>query len=233
MKKRDNRAEISELAASEDGVFTSGQAARFGIPRYALSQSAKAGYIERVGHGAYRLTSAMDDGLDSLRAVYKLTSPEAFTYERRGAGFDGVAACGATAAYVLDVGDLRPTPWEIATPTRFNSRREEVHFRTERLAMDDVMWVRGIPVTRPERTISDLVAADLDLSLVSDVFLDSLRSYGSGPFDISKLVSLLGAKSYQRLCAASGLEHGGPLELVRLDELGHVALRRVGASASV
>ena len=64
MKKRDNRAEISELAASEDGVFTSGQAARFGIPRYALSQSAKAGYIERVGHGAYRLTSAMDDGLE-------------------------------------------------------------------------------------------------------------------------------------------------------------------------
>lgn len=233
MKKRDNRAEISELAASEDGVFTSGQAARFGIPRYALSQSTKAGYIDRMGHGAYRLAATMDDGLDSLRAVYKLTSPESFTYERRGSGFDGVAACGATAAYVLDVGNLRPTPWEIATPTRFNSRREGVRFRTERLTIDDVMWARGIPVTKPERTISDLVAADVDFSLVSDVFLDSVRSYGSGPFDISRLESLLGSKLYQRLCVASGLEPGGLLELVRLDELGHVAIRKVGTSASV
>ena len=227
MKRKDNKAGISELAASEDGVFTSGQAARFGIPRYALSQSAKAGHIERIEHGAYRLNARMDDGLDHLRAVYKLTSPEAFTYERMGAGFDGVVACGATAAYVLDVGDLRPTPWEIATPTRFNSRRKGVRFHKKRLTIDDVMWVRGIPVTRPEKTIFDLVEADYDLSLISDVFADSVRKYGSGPFDIFRLEALLCPARFRNLCQASGLEGGGPLELMRLDELGHVAIRKV------
>ena len=233
MKQRDNKSDISELAASEDGVFTSGQAARFGIPRYALSQSAKAGYIERLGHGAYRLNATIDDGLDALRAAYKLTSPQDFTYERMGEGFDGVAACGATAAYVLEVGDLRPTPWEIATPARFNSRRKGVRFRTKRLTIDDVMWERGIPVTRPERTIRDLVEDDLDLSLVSDVFLDSVRKYGSSRFDISRLEASLGHVRFRELCQASGLEDGGPLELLRLDELGHVAIRKVGTVDSI
>lgn len=233
MVRRDNKTEISELAASEDGVFTSGQAARFGIPRYALSQSSKTGYIERIEHGAYRLSARMDDGLDHLRAVYKLTSPKAFTYERMGAGFDGVAACSATAAYVLDVGDLRPTPWEIAIPARFNSRRKGVRFRKERLTIDDVMWERGIPVTRPERMIGDLVGDNIDLSLVSAVFLDAVRKYGSGPFDIFRLEALLGTERFRDLCLASGLEAGGPLELLRLDELGHVAIRKVGTIASI
>ena len=147
--------------------------------------------------------------------------------------FDGVAAYGATAAYVLEVGDLRPMPWEIATPTRFNSRREDVRYRKDRLTIDDVMWERGIPVTRPERTISDLVEDNLDLSLVSDVFLDSVRRYGSSRFDISRLEALLGPVWFRELCQASGLEAGGPLELLRLDELGHIAIRKAGTVDSI
>ena len=82
MKMRSNRAGIEDLAISEGGVFTTAQAARLGIPRDALSYAARSGRIERVAQGAYRLASVADDGLDELRAIWKLTAPPAFSHER-------------------------------------------------------------------------------------------------------------------------------------------------------
>lgn len=58
---------------------------------------------------------------------------------------------------------------------------------------------------RPERAICDLVETDYDLSLVSDVFVDAVRKYGSGPFDISRLKPALGSERFRMLCKASGL----------------------------
>ena len=53
MSNASNKDLIDELASSQAGVFTSKQAAAFGIPRYAISYAAKAGRIERICHGAY------------------------------------------------------------------------------------------------------------------------------------------------------------------------------------
>lgn len=57
MKYANNIAAIDELSASE-GVFTTAQAQRLGISRNALSHAYKVGRLERVAHGAYRLSGA-------------------------------------------------------------------------------------------------------------------------------------------------------------------------------
>lgn len=223
-----NVGAIAELAASEDGVFTSGQALRAGIPRYALSYAARVGRIERLRHGAYRLTATIGSDLDDLRAVYKLTAPSVFTYERLARDFDGVAVCGASAAYVLGVGDLQPVPWEVAVPQRFNSRLKGVRFRVKTVEPRDVTWLDGVCVTRVERTVADFALGGEEESLVADVLVDVMRRYGATDFDMRRLRELIGDTRVEQLLTAAGVYTGGSREVIEIDSLGHVALKERG-----
>lgn len=227
MFRKDNIGAIEELAITEGGIFTSAQAARMGIPRYALSQAAAAGRIDRIYHGAYRLSSSASSELDHLRAAYKLTVPHAFSHERMGA-FDGVAICGRTAAYLFNIGDMHPTPWQIGVPKRFNSRMEGVQFRMMQLVEDDVIWFEGLPVTRIEPTIKRLIEDHEEESLVADAFIDAVRRYGATTFDMDRLEHELGRKTTESLLTAAGIHDDGPYELLPIDALGHVALRERG-----
>lgn len=223
MGNKDNISAIAELAASEDGVFTAAQARRFGIPRYALAHAADVGKIERLAHGAYRLTSSLDDGLDDLRAAYKLTAPEKWSHERM-LSFDGFAIAGATAAYLLGIGDFHPDPYEIAAPRRFNSRMGNVRFPIERLSKGDVAWRSGVPVTRVEATLAALEKGDEEDSLVAEAFVDAVRKYGGTEMDVRLLRERLGENRYTDLLRAAGIAPFGSLELIETDAAGHVAL---------
>ena len=76
MKYANNIAAIDEFSASE-GVFTTAQAQRLGISRNALSHACKVGRLERVAHGAYRLSGAPSSETDELAAIWKLTASTA------------------------------------------------------------------------------------------------------------------------------------------------------------
>ena len=78
-----NIAAIEELASSEGGIFTSRQAARAGIPRYALSHAAKSGRIERLRHGAYRLSSLPSTAVDELKRLAAKDADDFVTFEFR------------------------------------------------------------------------------------------------------------------------------------------------------
>lgn len=223
MGRRNNISSIEELAASEDGVFTAAQARLFGIPRYALAYAEKVGKVERVAHGAYRLTASLDDGLDGLRAAYKLTVPEKWTHERM-RSFDGFAVSGVTAAHIHGIGDLHPDPYEIVTPRRFNSRMEGVRFTIKSLSESDIVWKSGVPVTRVEATIVSLVDNGEDTSLVADAFMEAVRKYGATDMDIRMLRAQLGAERYNELLCAAGIAPYGAIDLVETDNAGHVAL---------
>ena len=54
MNKNRHTSAIEELSASE-GVFTTAQAERLGIPRNAIAKACEAGRLVRVAHGAYRM----------------------------------------------------------------------------------------------------------------------------------------------------------------------------------
>lgn len=216
-------ADIVNLALSEGGVFTAAQAARLNIPSYALTYAVKAGAVERLRHGAYRLSSTLDDGLDDLRALYKLTSPSKWTHERI-ASFDGVAVSDETAAYIWGIGEFYASPYVFAVPKRFNSRGKDARYCVQKLGTDDVFWQSGIPITRIERTLSNLYEHHEDLSLLAHAFIDAVNTYGSTKFDMRLLARLMGGRGTTELLAASGLDGQGKQDLIELDDLGHVAI---------
>ncbi|WP_307742404.1 type IV toxin-antitoxin system AbiEi family antitoxin domain-containing protein [uncultured Mobiluncus sp.] len=163
-------AALNELSASE-GVFTTAQAARLGITRNALSQAVTSGRAERIVHGAYRLAGTRSDFTDELAAIWKLTDPAAFTHERMQIGaWDGITIGGSTAASLQSLGDFYLSPYRIYAPRRINSRLKPASIAIRRVDPDDVSWIKGLPVTRPERTLVDLCLDNEEWSLVEDSF---------------------------------------------------------------
>ncbi|QOQ38444.1 type IV toxin-antitoxin system AbiEi family antitoxin domain-containing protein [Trueperella pecoris] len=180
---------IAQLAESE-GVFTTAQAKRLGITRDALHDACESGRVVRVMRGAYRMIGSGSSYTDELAAIWKLTSPAKFTHERLVfADWDGIAIGGSTASALLEIGDFHLSPFRIYTPSRFNSRNPSASFAKRRVARHDVMFAHGVLVTRPERTVFDLVVDDEDLSLVAAVLEDAWLS--SNDFDFARLELLL------------------------------------------
>ena len=178
-------AALNELSASE-GVFTTAQAARLGITRNALSQAVTSGRAERIVHGAYRLAGSQGDFTDELAAIWKLTNPAAFTHERMQVGaWDGIAIGGSTAASLQNLGDFYLSPYRIYTPRRINSRMKSASFAIRRGDPADVSWIKGLPVTRPERTLVDLCLDNEEWSLVEDSF------NSEGNLDYDRLVKII------------------------------------------
>ena len=186
MKYANNIAAIDELSASE-GVFTTAQAQRLGISRNALSHACKVGRLERVAHGAYRLSGAPSSETDELAAIWKLTASTAFSWERQ-AKWDGVAVGGSTAAWLLGIGDFHLSPYRIYAPGRINSKIESARFGVRNVDEGDMAWMGGLPVTRAERTLADLCLDCEDPSLVEGAFRDAAAQ---GLIDSAKLGSLL------------------------------------------
>ncbi len=173
MTRMDHIAALNELSASE-GVFTTAQAARLGIPRKTLSQAVASGRAERIVHGAYRLSSTMGNLTDELAAIWKLTDPFAFTHERLSSkAMGGIIIGGATAACLLGIGDFHLSPYRIYSPKRINSRIKVASFATRAIDPSDVTIVEGLPVTRPERTLIDLCLDFEDPSLIEGAFRDA------------------------------------------------------------
>lgn len=190
MTKRNHISAILELAESE-GLFTTAQAARLDIPRDALHDACASGLLERVAHGAYRLMGSGSSETDELVALWKLTNPKLFAYERL-AKWDGICIGGSSAAYLNGMGDLRLSPYRIYSGKRINSRSPFAKFGVRHVNRRDVSFERGIPVTRPERTVFDLMLDREDPSLVADALRDAVSS--SDGFDFAKLEEMLAGK---------------------------------------
>lgn len=208
---------IARLSESE-GVFTTAQAERMGIPRDSLHDAVQSGRIERIMRGAYRMVGSGSSFADELAAIWKLTAPAKFTNERlRASEWDGIAIGGSTASALLEIGDLHLSPYRLYAPKRINTRNPLARFARREVARDEVTFMRGLPVTRPERTVFDLVVDDEDLSLVADVLGDAWRA--DRDFDFKRLAKLLRSRYkkekaeslYRGLLADSGLTDRGQL----------------------
>ena len=175
---------IAQLSESE-GVFTTAQAERMGIPRDALHDAVESGRLERIVRGAYRMVGSGSSLTDELAAVWKLTAPATFSHERmRVSDWDGIAVGGSTASALLGIGDLQLSPYRLYAPRRINTRNPSASFARRAVGRDEVTFESGLPVTRSERTVFDLVADDEDFSLVA-----ASRKYQD--FDYGKLRGLL------------------------------------------
>ena len=123
---------------------------------------------------------------DALAAIWKLTDPARFTWERQ-AEWDGVAVGGTTAASLQGIGDFFASPYRIYAPRRINSRLEAAAFAARAINAEDVSWEQGLPLTRPERTLIDLRLDSEDPSLIADAYRDA-RDIGLDYKRLGKLV---------------------------------------------
>lgn len=171
MKYFSNMTAISELSESE-GVFTTAQAARMDISRDALAHSCRVGRLERVCHGAYRMSGTQRRDTDELIALWKLTNPSLCAWKRK-RQWDGIAVSGTTAANLQQMGDFYLSPYRMTAPIRINTRNESLSFARREIAEQDIVWLDGLPVTKPERTLVDLCLDCEDPSLITDVYHDA------------------------------------------------------------
>jgi hypothetical protein len=125
---------------------------------------------------------------DEVTAVWKLTKPSLFFYERMSwERWDGIAVSGSSSASVFGIGDFYLSPYRLVAPRRMRSNASSVTFATRRVEREDVSFVEGFAVTRRERTIVDLVLDDEDPSLILDTLRDA-RSEGMDNDHLEKLV---------------------------------------------
>lgn len=207
MNKNDYRSLLNELSASE-GVFTTAQAERLGVPRNVVAKACEAGKLVRIAHGAYRMAGTPPSQFDDLMALWKLTDPAKMTHERMLVGaWDGVVAAGSTAASIQGIGDFYLSPYRILAPKRINSRNDEARFGVRAVPREEVLFIDGIPVTGIERTLIDLVLDGEDPSLVQDALADA-RAKGLDEEKLKRLAAETKASARARKALSVLFEKG-------------------------
>ena len=175
MKALDTLNILNDLSASQQGVFTAAQARNVGVERLTLSRLEAYNQIERIAHGVYHVCSVPSFREEDIWAAWLALYPEIPAWERLRDGSQGAASHG-TAAWLLELGELIPSPITFVLPVRKQTRRDDVRLVKAPLSSAEVMMVKGIPTTTPTRVVLDLLRDGEDLSLVASVFSDARKT---------------------------------------------------------
>lgn len=174
---RDSRAEaaqrLEEFAAVQHGYVTRAQANQARVSDMMLRRLVTGGWIDRAGHGVYRMRGAHDLPWAGVWAAWLSLDP-AHTAAERGEQPTEIVRGPTAASAVHAIGNLLPEPYEFWTARRRFIRRPDVELHVGRLPRDDVVLVQDLPVTTPVRTVADLVADHHDGGHVTDALRDAI-----------------------------------------------------------
>lgn len=237
MKARDALRVLAEVTESQWGMVTSAQARARGVSLMNLTRLTESGDLIRLTHGVYRDSGAPSDEYEQLRAAWLATDPTMLAYERLDEYPRSAVVAGESAAGLHGIGDLRAMASEFITPTRRQTQRSDVRYRTRTLPGEDVVIRRGLPVTSRERTIADLVEARQDLSIVAGVLRDAARQ---SRLDTDRLTALLaplagrnghntgdGKALFDELVQIAGIDLDSiATRIAAIPELGQLVVRR-------
>ena len=165
---------IAEVAQEQWGLITRRQALDLGISPATIARLIRDNSIlEQLDRGVYHLTGAPLPDHVQLRAAWLQLAPDLPIWERDAQ--QGVVSHRSAAA-LFQLGDLPADRHEFTLPTRRQSRRPYVrlHHRT----MYDHEWtkLKGIPLTRPARIVSDLLYDHEDPGAVGQIIADAIRN---------------------------------------------------------
>lgn len=166
-------SKLAQFAPDQWGLVTRRQAEGAGVSRATMTRLAGDGSVlERVGHGVYHLTGApVPDDLP-LRVAWLQLAPDVPAWRRTAA--EGVVSHRSAAA-LYGLGHLPADRHEFTVPVRQRSRRPDVRVHVRKLRSDEWINLRGLPVTRPSRIASDLLADGEEPSAVARLIADALR----------------------------------------------------------
>jgi predicted transcriptional regulator of viral defense system len=179
MPKLGTLRRVAELAEGQWGLLTRAQAEAAGLAWSTLSRlAADDAVLERLGRGVYRLRGVAADELTPLRAAWLQLAPTTPAWER---SIDQGVVSHRSAAAAYGAGELPADRHEFTLPARRQTRRRDVRLHRATLRTEEVIWVRGLPVTRPARIAADLLTEREDPEAIGRVVADALRTAYDDP----------------------------------------------------
>ncbi len=152
---------LFEVAATQEGHFTTAQAANVGYSPQLLAKYLASGRITRIRRGIYRLVHFPAGEHEELVGVWLWTERVGvFSHE--------------TALMLHGLSDVMPAKTHITLPSSWRSRRLRVppgvvlHFSGIEEA--DRAWSGSVPVTTTARTLTDCADARVAPEFVRDAF---------------------------------------------------------------
>lgn len=165
---------LANLAEDQWGLLTRRQAVAAGVSPATLQRlSADEGTLERTAHGVYHLAGAPMPDHVGLRSAWLALAPGTLAWERGPA--QGVVSH-RSAAELWELGDLAADRHEFTLPERRQTRQSGVRIHRSRLEDGEWIRLRGLLVTSPTRTATDLLADHEDPEAVAQVVADALRN---------------------------------------------------------
>lgn len=157
---------LYETAASQDGYFTTRQAAQAGYSRPLLARHLGGGRIIRVRRGVYRVVHFPPSDHEGLVVVW-LWSGQAGVFSHE------------TALTLHDLSDALPAKVHLTVPAAWNRRRLKVPagvvLHCSDTTDEERSWSGSVPVTSPRRTLVDCVTDRVQPDLVEQAHSQALK----------------------------------------------------------
>jgi len=167
---------VGEIAADQWGLFTTRQADAAGVNRTTLTRLVSAGLVDHVTRGVHLVVAAGTPNHLEEKSAWLRLAPSLRAWERNAADQDNGVLSHRTACVLHGLGDIPAPQVEITVPRRRTTRIPGIRLHRGDLACDDVTTTSdGLPVTTVERTIRDLLAAQVDGGHLGGVLNDALR----------------------------------------------------------
>ncbi|WP_017538055.1 type IV toxin-antitoxin system AbiEi family antitoxin domain-containing protein [Nocardiopsis halophila] len=173
MRREDAAKVLAEYATDQWGLVTAAQAKQAGVSGVTLLRLVEAEVVERVGRGVYLVLGAAPPQHLDVKVAWLRLDPARPAWERTSPGDYGGIVSHASACLVHDLGDIPTGEVELSVERRRSTRESGVRLRVRPVAAEDVTVIDGLPVTRAERTIADLLEARTDGGHVGGVIADA------------------------------------------------------------
>jgi predicted transcriptional regulator of viral defense system len=156
---------LFEVAAGQEGLFTTQQAAEAGFSPQLLVHHVRAGRIVRVWRGVYRLVHFRAGGQEDLVAVWLWS-------ERQG------VFSHQTALALHGLSDVLPSKIHLTLPAAWRQRRfqapRNVVLHHANIPESARSWCDAVPVTSPRQTLTDCSVAHLSSELLEQAIEQAL-----------------------------------------------------------
>lgn len=155
MNQPDAVEELAALAEGQWGMFTTAQAEIRGVPRTDVARLVRRQLARRLRHGVHMMPGVPTSPFEDIRAEWLATDPARTAGERRDDPAP-VIVSDESAALIHGLGDLPPGGVHLTSARRLQSRQQWVTIHRRHITDREYVWVDGLPVTTPRRTLDDL-----------------------------------------------------------------------------
>jgi predicted transcriptional regulator of viral defense system len=148
---------LYDIGASQEGQFTTQQAAAAGYSRPLLAHHEKAGRIARIRRGIYRLVHFPPGEHEELITAWLWTDAKGVLSHETALSLQGLS-------------DILPPHIHITLPLEWRRRRfrvpDGIVLHHSDIPTDDRTWIGTVPVTSTRRTLNDCALAGLSPDLL-------------------------------------------------------------------